>query len=214
MQAGLVIRPELESDHAQVEHITREAFWNVNVPGCDEHYLAHTLRAHPAFIGELDYVAELDKVLVGNIMYARAVIHSPKGLDAEVLSFGPVSVIPSLQGKGIGSALIRHTLALARDLGWRAVVIYGDPDYYRRFGFEPAERHNIQTADGWYLPALQVLELVPGALDGISGCFDEGDAYRVDPNAAAEFDRHFPPKIKAETPSQEKFKAMLAQAHH
>lgn len=213
MREELIIRPEGQADHTHVEHLTREAFWNKNVPGCDEHYLVHTLRLHPAFMPELDYVAEKDGVVVGNIMYAKTGIHTSSEVDVEVLTFGPVSVLPALQGTGIGSKLIRYTLALARDMSYSAVVIYGDHDYYCRFGFIPAEEFGIKTADGWFSPALQVLELIPGALDGISGCFDEGAAYHIDPEAAAEFDTRFPFKEKAETPSQEMFKELLSQSH-
>ena len=38
------LRLEEEKDHRFVEELTREAFWNVHVPGCDEHFLIHNLR--------------------------------------------------------------------------------------------------------------------------------------------------------------------------
>jgi len=43
----LKIRLETEKDYRPVEELTREAFWNVHVPGCCEHYLIHTLRRPP-----------------------------------------------------------------------------------------------------------------------------------------------------------------------
>ncbi len=209
---GISLRIEQPPDFPVVEQLTREAFWNVNVPGCDEHYLAHTLRRQPAFLAELDCVAELDGKIVGNIMYARTLIHKDAGGQLEVLTFGPVSVLPEYQKKGIGGALIRHTLDLARNMGFPAVVIYGDPDYYRRFGFLAGKEFGIRTLDGLYSPALLVLELATGSLQGMSGRFDEGEAYRVDPEAAAQFDRGFPPKAKAVTPSQARFQELLSQA--
>jgi len=54
---GLLIRKECENDYRQVEELTREAFWNLHVPGCDEHYLVHVMRSHSDFIPELDFVA-------------------------------------------------------------------------------------------------------------------------------------------------------------
>lgn len=209
----MILRLEQASDREQVEYLTREAFWNRNVPGCDEHYLAHTLRQAPAFVAELNFVAEIDGEIVGNIMYARACIHTGQDGDREVLTFGPVSVLPSLQSKGIGGALITHTLALACDMDFQAVVIYGDPAYYCRFGFVAGEQYGICSKDGWFSPALQVLELVPGSLQAVSGRFDEGDAYHVDPEAAAEYDKLFPPKVKEETPSQARFRELLSQSH-
>lgn len=65
---NIVIRREKETDHRIVEELTREAFWNLHSPGCDEHYLVHILRTHPDFILEMDYVAELNNKVIGNIM--------------------------------------------------------------------------------------------------------------------------------------------------
>ena len=44
------IRKETKADYRIVEELTREAFWNLHSPGCDEHYLVHVLRNHPDFI--------------------------------------------------------------------------------------------------------------------------------------------------------------------
>ena len=65
---SIIIRQERQEDYAAVEAMTREAFWNHHVPGCNEHYLAHVLRKHPDFIPQLDLVAERNGQIVGNIM--------------------------------------------------------------------------------------------------------------------------------------------------
>ena len=62
------IRRETQEDYRRVEELTRRAFWNLYVPGCSEHYLAHILRDHADFIPELDLVAELEGSIIGNIM--------------------------------------------------------------------------------------------------------------------------------------------------
>jgi predicted N-acetyltransferase YhbS len=213
MNQQLSLRLETSADHEIVEHITREAFWNVNVPGCDEHYLVHLLRKSPAFIPELNYVALLNGEVVGNIMYAHTKIVDSNECIIPIVTFGPVTVVPEHQGKGIGKALIRHTLGLAKEMGHRVVATYGDPDYYCRFGFEAGELYGIRGSDGLFSPALIVLELVPGALQGINGRFYEGDAYQLDPVAAEQYDRKFPPKEKFETPSQKRFLELLSQSH-
>ena len=66
------IRNEKESDYQIVEEITRKAFYNVYAPGCMEHYLVHIMRQHADFIPELDFVAELNGNVIGNIMYTKA----------------------------------------------------------------------------------------------------------------------------------------------
>ena len=69
---SLILRQETPSDYHAVEELTREAFWGFTHPTCDEHYLAHLLRNVPAFVPELDYVAEAGGRLVGNVMYSKA----------------------------------------------------------------------------------------------------------------------------------------------
>jgi predicted N-acetyltransferase YhbS len=196
MEKQMNIRLETPADYAAVEQITREAFWNHHVPGCDEHYLAHVLRKAECFLPELDFVAELDGTLVGNIMYTNAKIVGDDGTEYPVLSFGPISVLPEFQRRGVGGKLILHTLSLAKEMGHTAVLIYGDPDYYSRFGFVSAEQYGIGTRYNTYAAALQAVELVPGALAGKAGLFYEDEAYEIDPAEAEAFDRLFPPKEK------------------
>lgn len=202
----LTIRLESPHDFREVEHITREAFWNHYVPGCDEHYLAHILRGSSCFLPALDFVAELDGKIVGNIMYTRAVVLCDDGTEYPVLSFGPVSVLPDFQSMGVGSALIRHSLAAARNMGHTAVLIYGDPDYYSRFGFVAAEKFGIGTTDDYYADALQALELVNGALLDKAGRFKDNEVYQPDERQSEMFDLQFTPKERMTgLPSQKKF---------
>ena len=60
------VRNESRNDYRIVENLTREAFWNLHVPGCNEHYLVHVMREHNDFIPELDFVAETEGKIVGN----------------------------------------------------------------------------------------------------------------------------------------------------
>ena len=99
-----------------MECLTREAFWGHMSPDCDEHYLVHRLRQSPGFVPELDFVAESDGQLVGNIMYSKAKVISDQGRSWEVLNFGPLSVDPTHWGQGIGGMLMRHTIAEAKRL--------------------------------------------------------------------------------------------------
>ena len=187
-------RVEQPADYRETENVTREAFWNQYTPGCDEHYLLHILRDCAAFVPELDVVALLGGKIVGNAAYTRAVIEGDDGRAYTVLCLGPISVLPTYQRKGIGRRLIEYTKELAREMGFRAILLYGDPAYYSRHGFVPAESFGIRTADNMYADALQAYELYAGALSGIKGRFVEDEIYNVDTNAAAEFDKSFPPK--------------------
>lgn len=200
------IRLEKPEDARTVEALTREAFWNVHVPGCDEHLLVHILRDDATFIPALNFIAEVDGQLAGSIYYTTCYIEGTDDTRHEVILFGPVSVLPAWQGKGVGGALIRHSADAARRLGYTAILIYGDPLYYTRFGFRPASDWGIVPPDGQPHPALQALELVPGALDGKAGRFFEPEIYeRLTPEAVEAFDASFPPKAKGFAESQRRF---------
>ena len=169
----LKLRTEQPADYRETENVTREAFWNLYSPGCCEHFLLHVMRDSPAFVPELDLVAERDGRIVGNVVSLRAVLHGDDGTDCEVLSLGPISVLPECQRQGIGGRLISRTRELARELGFRALLLCGDPDYYLYQGFVPAEMLGIRTADNMYAMALHVCELYDGALSGIRGRYVE-----------------------------------------
>ena len=88
------IRNEEERDYKKVEEVTRAAFWNLYVPGCDEHYLTHIMRSHEDFIRDLDFVIEVDGEIVGNIMYTKAKLIDESGEEKDILTFGPVCILP------------------------------------------------------------------------------------------------------------------------
>lgn len=206
----LLIRNERQDEFRAVEELTREAFWNVNFPGCVEHFCLHNMRGHADFIPELDFVAELNGKLAGNIVYTRGRLLDAKGETHGVISFGPIGVLPACQKQGIGSALIRHSLEKAAAMGFAAVCIYGDPRYYHRFGFRCAERHDISNAEGKFAAALMCLELFPGALHGMAGRFIESEAYQVDEDAFKTYEVTFPPKDKLVTGSQKEFQILAS----
>lgn len=208
----LILRNETSADYRVVEELTREAFWNVNVPGCDEHYLMHILRDSADFIPALDIVALSGNRVVGNIAYTRSAVLRGDAVACETVTFGPLSVLPQFQRQGVGGALIRHTLALAGKMGFGAVVILGDPAYYSRFGFEAAEKYGIMF-ENKFAAALQVYELRPGALESVSGVFRDSPAFHYDQAAAEAFDKTFPKKEKLVTPSQARFQEVLKMVH-
>jgi predicted N-acetyltransferase YhbS len=130
----VIIRHERKEDYRIVEELTREAFWNLYVPGCTEHFILHNLRNSADFIPELDFIAEKEGRIVGNVVYSSAKIVDRQGAEKRVIGFGPVSVLPLFQRQGIGCALIQHTIEVAGNMGFPVICIYGDPRYYHRFG--------------------------------------------------------------------------------
>lgn len=201
----MTIRLEEEKDWRAVEELTREAFWNKYRPGCMEHYVLHRYRGRPEFVKELDYVAEEEGRIVGHIMYSRTRIEADDGRMIPILIFGPVSVLPEEQGKGIGGRLIRYTLGLAEQMGCGAVAITGDPDYYHRFGFVSGSALGVYY-DGIprqeEAPFFMVKELKEGFLQGVTGVYKDPEGYLVDDAEVEAFDAAFPPREKKKLPGQ------------
>jgi len=207
----LSLRREMPEDAKAVETLTREAFWNQYTPGCSEHYLVHRLRDSSDFLPDLDYVAYAEGRLVGSILYAKAHIALDRGGTLPVIGFGPLSVLPAYQGRGVGSRLVEYTRELARQAGYTAILIYGDPAYYSRLGFVPAEQYGIGAPDGFYRAALQAYELQPGALAEANGVLVESPVYDIDQSESETFDAQFPYKEKLiGTASQQRFQDILA----
>lgn len=202
------IRNERAADHKTVEDITRKAFYNVYVPGCMEHYLVHIMREHEDFVPELDLVAELDGEIIGNIMYTKAKLTDSQGEEKEILTFGPVSILPRYQRKGYGKMLIEESLERAVRLGYDAVVIFGSPANYVSCGFECCKKYNVCVEGGKYPAAMLVKELKPGALDGRKWQYSDSPVMNVDEKKAAAYDDSLEKMEKKWMPSQETFYIM------
>ena len=201
----MIIRQEMPAEYTLIENLTREAFWNKYKPGCDEHYILHHFREDPAFIKELDCVIEEENEIVAHIMYCHVQIQCDDGAVLPAILFGPISVAPAHQGKGYGSALIRQTLEKAKDMGFGAVVITGNPAYYHRFGFDSSSKFGVylqgvpRTEEA---PFSMALELIPGYFEHAVGTIVLPSLYNADPAAVDAFDTQFPPKEKLRLPGQ------------
>jgi predicted N-acetyltransferase YhbS len=202
---NIEIRNETEKDFHEVEELTREAFWNLYLPGCNEHYLVHQMRNHPDFINELDFVAEDNGKIVGNIMYTKARLINEDGQEIEIISFGPLSVLPEYQRKGIGSSLVTHTKNVAYKKGVKGIVIFGDPHNYCKHGFKNGKDLNISDINGEYPYGLLALELEEQAFEGHIWIYKYSDVFTVNEEDAEKFDENFSAKEKGYKYSQDIF---------
>ena len=208
MNKNITIRLEREEDYRTVENLTREAFWNVYRPGCTEHYVLHCYRSYPDFIPELDFVMETDGVLMGHVMFSKAEIVADDGRHIPILTFGPISIAPEYKRKGYGVTLLRFALEKAREMGFGAVFMEGNIDFYRHAGFTLASELHIHyhgepcESD---VPYFLGQELKEGYLEGIEGTYHTPKGYFVamdDPEGFEAFDATFPKKEKKVLPGQ------------
>lgn len=188
------LRIEESKDYYVVEKLTRDAFWNVYKPGCDEHLMVHQLRKEKDFIPELDFVAECEGKLVGNVLCSKvAVVNDELHITntEDVIAIGPIGVLPEWQSKGVGSMMMEKVKVEARKLGYKGIVLYGNPDYYYRFGFVNAKNYSLTTPEGSNFDAFMALELSDNSMDGIEGKCFESKGFEIQPEELAEFEKQF-----------------------
>ncbi len=203
------IRQEHEAETLQVENIVRDAFWNVYRPGCHEHLILHHYRADSNYLKDLSKVMTIDGRLIGQILFSRAeLVHEKTGEVKPIATFGPVSILPEYQRYGYGSQLIHASLSEARHAGIELILIFGNPDYYRKFGFVCANEHGVYLKDqnrADILPFVMIKPLTePPTVDRENGLwlYTEPTGYHVDLEEFEVFDRKFPFKEKLKLPGQ------------
>ena len=155
------VRPEEPGDAPAVRRVNEAAFERA-----DEADLVDRLRGQASRY--LALVAVDEGEVVGHVAFSPVTFHPPRpALSA--FGLAPMAVRPDRQRDGVGSALVRAGLAACQEAGAGAIVVLGHPDYYPRFGFEPAASHGIGNEYGAPPEAFMVLELAPGTLGGVSG---------------------------------------------
>ena len=165
---NIIIRQETEKDYKLSETVVEKAFKNAEHTDHKEHLLVAKLRKGGAFIPELSLVAELDGEIVGHIMLTKLLIEN-EGSKYDSLALAPVSVVPEHQNKGIGSELISKSLKIAKEIGFKSVIVLGHNKYYPRFGFKPASTWGIKAPFDVPDEFFMALELGDGDLEDISG---------------------------------------------
>lgn len=138
-------------------------------------------------------------------MYTRAWLTDELGTEREILCFGPLCVLPEHQRKGIGNALVEHTRNIATKNGVKAIVIFGDPHNYCKYGFKSSKDLNISDLNGNYPYGMLAIELKEGALSGHQWKYRYSDVYDIDEKDADAFDQGFVKKEKGYQYSQEIF---------
>jgi len=129
----MIIRPETSEDIDAIHLVTEAAFRGRPYAGGDEQDVIDRLRGAGDLT--LSLVAIDGQTLIGQVTFSPAVQSDGSG---PWYALGPIAVLPSRQGEGIGAALIEEGLARIEALGALGCILTGNPAYYRRFGFESA----------------------------------------------------------------------------
>ena len=161
-EAQFTIKPESAALAPRVELLLDRVF------GAERREKASYLfREGVAPVAALSWAAfDHNKKLVGSIRYWPIQV----GDSAHpALLLGPLAITPQLSGRGIGRALTFRTLEIAAEMGYDLVLLVGDYDYYKRFGFVPATPYGFVMPTEKRPERLQVTELKPGVLGRVSG---------------------------------------------
>lgn len=110
-----------------------------------------------------------DGMVIGTVRLWNVAAQCVRRGQAEALLLGPLAVDPFYAGNGIGSALMKRAIDEARRLEHGAIILVGDADYYKRFGFSAEKTDNLFMPGPFEKSRLLALELQDGAIDGMHG---------------------------------------------
>lgn len=161
----LRLRPEGPADGEPIRRVLAGAFARPDLSVPPEVGLVDELRRGDAWLPELAMVAEYGGEVAGFALLTRVLV-SPDQFPA--LALGPVAVAPHRQRIGLGTSVVQAALEAATELGERLVVVLGDPAFYRRFGFDPADRMGLDSPWSGLGEPWQALVLPP-TVSGAAG---------------------------------------------
>ncbi|WP_432205249.1 GNAT family N-acetyltransferase (plasmid) [Cetobacterium somerae] len=144
--------------------VIQKAFIREKHSDHNEHKLVKELLKSDAFIKELSLTAKFKGMVVGYILFTKVKVG-----NQTLLALAPLAVLPKFQKKGIGKSLVEKGHKIAKELGYKGVVVLGHPEYYKKFGYEPASKWEIKCPIEVPDEAFMAIELYPGALKEISG---------------------------------------------
>lgn len=155
-----------------VEQVFTE--WNGEQEGRLVRNLVAEIRRKRFYVPELELIMvdEKDEIM-GYVMFSG--FHLEGKYEGELLLLSPVAVKTQLQRQHISKELIEYGFTKAKEMGYQAVLVEGDPKNYRSRGFKTSCDFGIVAGESIQLPSpecLMVKELTEGALQGMKGVVD------------------------------------------
>ena len=163
----MIIRPIKEGENLYLYDFTKKAFSTAFVSDGNEQDYASSVRKNSNYIKELEYVAEENGEIVGDVMLSKFKVD---GLNALLLNIVCVDI--NFRNRGLGASLIGVALSKAIELGYDSVFLAGDPKFYSRLGFKPTVDFGLKNINNFDDRYILCKELKPGALENNSGTFD------------------------------------------
>ena len=163
------IREERPEDIPSIRTVNNLAFGQHQ-----EGNIVDALRSNAAVLTSL--VATLNGEVIGHILYSPASVGDVVGA-----ALGPMAVLPRHQRRGVGSKLVEAGNRKVRDAGCPFVIVLGHPNFYPRFGFNPAGTRGITCE--WDVPAevFMLLVLDESRMRGVTGLAKYRDEFSIVP---------------------------------
>lgn len=139
--------------------------------------LVEEIRSKRFYVPELELIMvnELDEI-VGYAMFSK--FHLQGKYENELLLLSPVAVKTALQRQHISKELIEYGFEQAKEMGYKVVIVEGNPNNYRSRGFKTSADYGICADESVGLPApecLMVKELEENALNEMKGIVNYND---------------------------------------
>jgi putative acetyltransferase len=167
------IRLEVPGDELGIRRVEEAAF-----TGPEEADIVDRIRRE-APAGWHSLVAlDAGGAIVGHLLLSPCpVVDDDEVPVAEVLALGPVAVMPEVQYRGVGSALVAAAVSLAVARAVPAVVLLGHASYYPRFGFEPARGVGLEPPAQAWPDAAWMARRLPAWADEMRGTVRYPEAF-------------------------------------
>ncbi|HZJ98668.1 MAG TPA: N-acetyltransferase [Tissierellaceae bacterium] len=182
MRTDIIIRPEVEKDFDEINELVIRSFSEGTdySDGTGEVALINEIRAGKYYIPELSFIAEIGGKIVGHVMFSHFPLSASKDVadyDKSIIKpatvmLAPVSVHADYLKQGIGTTMIKLSIAKVKEKGYKGIQVEGNPAFYNTLGFETSSKYNIYPTSGYPMQepkCMMYQETYPGSLEGISG---------------------------------------------
>jgi putative acetyltransferase len=169
----ITIRLETPGDEPGVRRVHELAF-----PGPEEAAIVDEIR-RTAPAGWLSILAvDAAGRIAGHVLLSPCAVEDAAGTRVgEVLALGPIGVLPRVQHRGVGSALMAAAVSLAVARGIPAVVLLGHASYYPRFGFGSARSLGLEPPAAAWPDEAWLARLLPAWTDAMRGTVRYPEAF-------------------------------------
>ena len=167
----MIIRQETPADYDAVYDMVKMSFATASFSDGTEADYLNGIRKKDTFIPELSLLAIDDDAILAQIVLYQTTIHSDDN-DLTELVLSPLSVHPEFFNRRIATALVDAALTKAKEMGYNAVFLCGDPVFYQKLGFKATYHYGIHHIKDDKAEWCMVRELTVGFLDGVSGKID------------------------------------------